>query len=182
MINVHSLVRGLISVAHPEESVQLAQGIGFANVSGAILPRFAKAIPVMAQIQSLGPDELRNAEQVSTDTLTRKAYLFSDAPYGSPAGIIRPLSRSGDLIRRADGTVWLVTAVAEDFSSSGWVCVNITLQNEVPEAAQEAFEEENTSQGGNDSPLETPSLSGLQGPQALAGGMGATPPEEKDNA
>lgn len=131
MMNLHAIVRQAIQALHPEETVTLYQSLGQVNDRGIITPQYDAPQVVEAQIQSLSTDELRNSEDVAQTGQTRKAYLFGPpVTHYTPQGIIRPLARTGDVIRRADKTWWLVTGMAEDFSASGWVCVQITQQVE----------------------------------------------------
>ena len=141
-LNLHAIVRNAVSVLQPEEDVLLVQSSGNTNERGVIVPAYAEAASVCARIQSAANDDLKAMEETPRTEISRKAYLFSATPSGLvPAGIIRPLTRGGDLLRRADKTWWLVTAVMEDFSASGWVSVGITLQEEVPEEAARRAEE-----------------------------------------
>lgn len=134
MLNLHSIARGAIVALHPEEPVTLYQSSGQTNTRGVISPTYEAAQNVQAQIQSLSTDELANVESVAQTGQVRKAYLFGP-PITTliPQGIVRPLARSGDMIQRADGTWWLVTGMMEDFSASGWVCVQITQQVDAPQ-------------------------------------------------
>ena len=134
MLNLHSIVRGAIIALHPEEAVTLYQSSGQINTQGVISPTYEAVQTVQAQIQSLSTDELKNAEDVAQTGQVRKAYLFGP-PVTTlvPQGIVRPLARSGDMLQRADGTWWLVTGMMEDFSASGWVCVQITQQVDAPQ-------------------------------------------------
>lgn len=133
MMNLHALVRGAVTPLHPDETVTLRQSVGQRNVRGRITPVYAPAQAVVAQIQSLGPNDLAQAEQVSSTKADRKAYLYAPDPAMPPQGIVRPLGRNGDMLQRADGTWWLVTAMIEDFTASGWVCVGITQQVDGPD-------------------------------------------------
>ena len=137
MINLHNIVRGAVNALHPDEAVLLLQSGGVENVRGAIAPKFIQACLVCAQVQSLNPDELRSLENTARSRVTRKAWLHSPAPGGlAPSPLFRPLARAGDLLRRADATWWLVGSLIEDFSRSGWVCVGLAAQTEIPPAAQ----------------------------------------------
>jgi hypothetical protein len=87
-----------------------------------------------ARIQSLTDEQLYHAGNTGQNEISRTCYLFS-APSTAekPASIIRPLARTGDMLQRADGTWWLTTSLKEDFSSSGWVNIGITLQVNPPD-------------------------------------------------
>lgn len=55
----------------------------------------------------------------------RKMYLFADTKAWS---MFRPLSKTGDYIKDERGCLWLVNAVIEDFTLSGWVCLQVQMQ------------------------------------------------------
>ena len=133
MINLHGLVRQAITTLHPDETVTLRQSIGQRNERGRVTPVYGPAQAVQAQIQSLGQNDLAQKEATSNTRIDRKAYLFAPDAALPPQGIVRPLGRTGDMLQRADGTWWLVTAMIEDFTASGWVCVGITQQVDGPD-------------------------------------------------
>lgn len=137
-MNLHDLVRGAIPPLHPDEPVLLVQSTGSGNIRGVMTPQYADAVSVKAQVQSVGNDDLKAMNDTWRTEIQRKAYLYSQTPAGLvPQGINRPLARGGDLLRRADGSWWLVAALMEDFSASGWVSVRIVEQITVPEQARE---------------------------------------------
>lgn len=133
MINLHALVRSSITALHPDETVTLRQSVGQRNVRGRVTPVYGPAQVVQAQIQSLGQNDLAQKDAVSSTRIDRKAYLFAPDAALPPQGMVRPLARTGDMLQRADGTWWLVTAMMEDFTASGWVCVGITQQVDGPD-------------------------------------------------
>lgn len=141
-VNLHQVVRGAIPVLHPDEDVLLIQNLGQENVRGLVTATFADAVAVKAQIQSMGNDDLRVMNDTYRVEHQRKAYLFSETPTGViPQTIMRTLERGGDMIRRADGSWWLITGMMEDFSASGWVSVRIVSQVTVPQGAQDKADE-----------------------------------------
>lgn len=148
MINLHGLVRQAITTLHPDEAVTLRQSIGQRNERGRVTPVYGPAQAVQAQIQSLSQNDLAQKEATSNTRIDRKAYLFAPDTSLPPQGIVRPLSRTGDMIQRSDGTWWLVTAMIEDFTASGWVCVGITQQVDGPDLS--ASEPEGEDEGAAD--------------------------------
>lgn len=141
MINLHDIVRPVIPILHPDENVVLVQSTGNVNVRGIVTPTWATPQMVIAQIQSMGADELKAQTDVSVAGEQRKAWLYSDTAAGlTPDGIVRPLARGGDLIRRADGSWWYVAGLQEDFTASGWVSVHIAQQITVLDAVLELVE------------------------------------------
>lgn len=138
MMNLHDIVRGAIPALHPDEDVLLVQSTGSENVRGVVTPQYAAPVLVGAQIQSMGSDELMAMNEVSRTEISRKVWLYSKTPSGLlPQTIVRMLERGGDLMRRADGSWWLVTGLMEDFSGAGWVSVHIVRQITVPDAVLE---------------------------------------------
>lgn len=138
MINLHDIVRAVIPILHPDENVVLVQSTGNVNVRGIVTPTWAEPQTVIAQIQSMGVDDLQAQNDVSVAGEQRKAWLYSDTAAGlTPDGIVRPLARGGDLIRRVDGSWWYVAGLQEDFTASGWVSVHIAQQITVPDAVLE---------------------------------------------
>lgn len=133
-INLHSIVKSAITAVHPDESVTLYRSQGMTNVKGEIKTSYAAGSLVKAQIQSLSDDKLFHSGRTGQNSTTRKAYLFAEnSTAEKPAPVIRPISRTGDMVKRADGTWWLVDSMFEDFSASGWVCVGLVLQTKAPE-------------------------------------------------
>lgn len=142
MINLHDIVRAVIPVLHPDEDVLLVQSTGNANVRGVVTSTYADPQMVIAQIQSMGTDELKAQTDVSVSGEQRKCWLYSDTVPGiTPDGIYRPLARGGDIIRRADGSWWYVAGLIEDFTASGWVSVHIAEQITVPGMVQDLADE-----------------------------------------
>lgn len=134
MINLHSIVKPAITALHPDETVTLYRSLGITNVKGEIKTKYAAGSVVKAQIQSLSDDKLFHSGRTGQNNTTRKAYLFSeDSTTEKPAPVIRPISRTGDMVKRADDTWWLVESLLEDFSHAGWVCVGLVLQTKAPE-------------------------------------------------
>lgn len=139
-LNLHALARDLIQSVHPEEKVTLYQSVGQINVKGVITPKYAPGQTVLAQVQSVGDAKLYHTDRVGQNDITRHFYLFAN-PALPPAGIVRPLARGGDIIRRASGSLcasdctwWQVVSVPEDFSAgSGWVLVLASLQTIAPD-------------------------------------------------
>ena len=135
MINLHGIARQSINAIHPDVNATLYQstGQGVGN-NGSIRAKYARGIKITAQMQSEGQDALYQADRVGMEEVTRKFYLFSSSDLKKRVtGIVRPLSRNGDMLRLEDGTWWLVDAVLEDFTRSGWASVRATMQVNPPD-------------------------------------------------
>ena len=142
MLNLHDLVRGAINIVNPDEDVWLIQNIGQTNVKGRITASYAPAQKVKAQVQTLSGDDLTVMNDTERTERDRKFYLYAETKTGNaPSGIIRPLGKSGDFMRRNDGTYWKVYNVSEDYTTDGWVLVLASQQVDVPEQVKTLMEE-----------------------------------------
>ena len=83
-----------------------------------------------AQVQSANNADLEHVSYIGMNKVVMRFWLFvGETP---TAGIVRPASRSGDMIQRADGTWWLVAAEPDNFERVGWVSVLGVLQEYPP--------------------------------------------------
>lgn len=145
-LNLHDIVRGVVTSVLDDEDVYLVQSIRQESDWGRVTAKYVPAELVKAQVQTLSGDDLTvNAETERTER-DRKFYLYSDTASGqTPAGNVRILGRTGDfLYRKQTGTWWLVYNVTEDFTSAGWVCILASEQQEVPPEVLAAMPEEET--------------------------------------
>ena len=141
-LNLHDIVRGAINIVNPDEDVWLIQNIGQTNVKGRITAVYAPAQKVKAQVQTLSGDDLTVMNDTERTERDRKLYLYAETKTGTPpSGIIRPRGKSGDFMRRNDGTYWKVYNVSEDYTTDGWVLVLASQQVDVPEQAIALMEE-----------------------------------------
>jgi len=133
-MNLHELVRGFIPIVNPDETVQWYRNVGQSHGDyGVVTPVFAEPVSAVAQVQSESDASLYYQNRAGDNSIVRRCYMMGDEPV-QPAGIVRPQARGGDVIRRADGSWWLVNGVIDDFSlQSGWVCVRMVLQSERPD-------------------------------------------------
>ena len=128
-LNLHAIVRNAITTVNADEDCYLIQSNGQKNVKGVLTSDYTVE-PITAQIQSLNGDELKIIDPVFATDISRKFYLYSKTQSGNyPAGQVRPLGRSGDLIYRiSEKTYWKIFTVSEDFSQAGWVLVFASMQ------------------------------------------------------
>lgn len=144
--DVFGLARAAVAVARPEEPLELRRWAGQENVRGRLTPRWHAPRRVAGSVRSLGADELRLLEDQARVQVQRKVYLradvfrdAADARRNRPADI----GIGKTLLRRADGSWWLVTGALEDFS----VCfgdalapdaANATLSGRADDAEEES--------------------------------------------
>lgn len=143
-LNLHNIVRGAINIVNPDEDVWLIQNISQTNVKGRITAVYAEPEKVRAQVQTLSGDDLTVMNDTQRTERDRKFYLYAETKTGNaPSGIIRPLGKSGDFMRRNDGTYWKVYNVSEDYTTDGWVLVLASQQVDVPEQVKALMEDFN---------------------------------------
>lgn len=137
-MNLHHIVRGAINAVNPDVTVQILRSMGSKpDESGFAVPVFQRSYDVRAQIQSEGDAALFHADMAGANTVTRRIYLYTPKDRDEqPAGVWRPLARSGDYIVQEDNTVWLINAVIENFAGVNWLCVRATLQVDPPEGVE----------------------------------------------
>lgn len=148
-MNLHKIVRGAISSVTADETVDVFRSDArdpdefLTDDEGNQILTYSKVENVRAQIQPESDSALYFSGNVAQNSVTRRAYLFADPDMSSrPFTMFRPLARSGDFIRRADGTAWLVVAVTDDYGAEGWVSVRMTLQDQAPDFMTEPGEGE----------------------------------------
>lgn len=137
-LNLHQVVRGAINALHPDEEVQIVRSLGSQpDENGFAVTRYTRFTGVLAQIQSESDAALFHANMAGSNSIVRRIYLFTPKSEAEqPAGIFRPLTRSGDYIVQRSGLVWLVTAIIENFAGVNWICVRATMQIEPPEGVE----------------------------------------------
>ena len=142
-MNLHAVVRAVIPAVHPDETVTWYRSTGQTATDWGLVTRsYASGVQLVAQVQSEGDAALYYANRAGENSIIRKFYLMA-SPDTPPASIVRPEARSGDFIRRRDGSWWYVDAVTEDWSANaGWVCVRGVLQDTIPVELQAVVDKE----------------------------------------
>lgn len=124
-MNLHGIARGLIAAVNPEQVCLLETSTGYTtDASGHRTPTYSNSYPI-AQVQSLTTQDIRQLDALNVQGSERKIYLS-----GVASAIQRVASKGGDVITlSSDGTVWLTTAVLEQWPD--WVAVSVTMQNRI---------------------------------------------------
>lgn len=125
MMNLHDIVRRAITAVFNDEPCLLIQSTGATFSKGRSTAAYADALEMLAQVQTLGGDDLQVIGETERTERDRKFYLYAASSNADvPAGIIRAAGRTGDYIYRLNyDTYWKIYNVAEDFSGAGWVQV-----------------------------------------------------------
>lgn len=132
-INLHAVVRSAITAVHPDEDCILYQSLGQKNVMGVVTTVYAEPQDIKANWQPLDRQTLDHLERMGDTKASEQVFLYSNTTL-PVSGVQRmPISRTGDIIKRWDGTYWLVTSVIEDWSARGWANVGVTEQVTPPD-------------------------------------------------
>ena len=132
-LNLHGIVRSVITAVHPDEGCTLYQSAGQKNVLGVVTTVYNPPQAIKANWQPLDSQTLQHLERMGDTKASEQVFLYSntDMPV---SGVQRvPITRTGDIIKRWDGTYWLVTSVIEDWSARGWANVGVTEQVTPPD-------------------------------------------------
>ena len=132
-LNLHGLVRSVITAVHPDEDCTLYQSLGQKNVLGVVTTVYNPPQAIKANWQPLDNQTLQHLERIGDTKASEQVFLYSntDMPV---SGVQRvPVTRTGDIIKRWDGTYWLITSVIEDWSARGWANVGVTEQVTPPD-------------------------------------------------
>ncbi len=125
-MNLHNVVRGPIGSVNAHETVKLYTCTGTANVKGQVVTTYTVST-LRAQVQAPSASDLEQNDRLAAAKHRKKIYL------DAPAGTINRFSQSaGDIIKRADGSYWLIVSTGDDFSNEGWLYVLAILQVEPP--------------------------------------------------
>lgn len=143
-INLHNTVRQAVNALHPDIDATLYRSTGqVVDKGGSVKSVYAEGVSVKVQMQSEGPTTLDHTDRVGMEEVSRKLYLFSNPALDERvAGIVRPLSRNGDMLGLDDGTWWLVDNIIEDFTRSGWASVRASLQVIPPDFSNSDWSEQ----------------------------------------
>ena len=132
-INLHAVVRSVITAVHPDEDCTLYQSAGQKNVLGVVTTVYNPPQAIKANWQPLDSQTLQHLERIGDTKASEQVFLYSNTTL-PVSGVQRmPISRTGDIIKRWDGTYWLVTSVIEDWSARGWANVGVTEQVQPPD-------------------------------------------------
>ena len=135
-LNLHAIVRGAITFNNADQTFTLFRSLGTFSRDPATMetvPDVSSGVTVQGQIQSIGSDSIVQTERVTFESTVRRLYLYApSSPKARPWTMWRPLARSGDYVQDAKGYFLYVYAVLEDFSSSGWVSLQVILQTVTP--------------------------------------------------
>lgn len=132
-LNLHHVVRGVITSIHPDETCVLYQSIGQRNVKGKVTPVYAEPKVIKANIQPLSTDALTHMEAMNQTPCDEQAFLYSEPDLPVSGAHRLPITRNGDFIGRDDGTYWLITSVIKDWSWDGWANVGLKRQTTPPD-------------------------------------------------
>lgn len=126
-MNLHRIVSGVIGAVNKHETIEVYRNTGTQNIKGKIVATYTKSTQT-AQIQAPTESDLKLSERLAS--AEHRIKVYTDSPVGP---INRVKESAGDMIKRADGTYWLVVGVTDDFNGEGWQCALCVLQSKPPQ-------------------------------------------------
>lgn len=126
-MNLHNIVRGVISSINADESIKLYTFVEQENVKGKLTAVYTVSDRI-AQVQAPTASDIKLYDKLADAEHRIKVYI--EAPASS---INRVKQSAGDMIQRADGTYWLIVGTVDDFTREGWLCCMCVLQTKAPE-------------------------------------------------
>lgn len=124
-MNLHNIVGPIVAAVNPFTKATLQISTGYTTAAdGTQVPAYAPAIAVTVQRQALQYNDLVQIQGLNIQG-EKAAFYVS----GNWQGVVRPDRKGGDILTLADGTVWLVVQVLENWSSTdGWAKVAAVRQ------------------------------------------------------
>lgn len=126
-MNLHGLVRPMITTVNPDRLVQwLASAGNTVSDTGKSTPAYAAAVPLQGQIQPASTEMLKKYDYLQAQGKYYTVYF-----YGRQQAINRVENKGGDLLQFSEipgGTsrTWLIVQVPEQWPD--WCCVLACLQ------------------------------------------------------
>lgn len=136
-INLHQIARRSINTIHSDDKGILYRSKGQRNNRGSVTPIYEKGLEIELQIQPLSEWRLTQLEGKSVTGNAYQAFLYS-TPNNPIRGIDRRLAKNGDFLF-VNGVYYLVTAIIEDWSNSGWINVEIVEQMKPPDFSESGW-------------------------------------------
>jgi hypothetical protein len=123
-MNMHGLVQGMVGTVNPPIPIIVRSSTGsITNADYSRSPQYASPVVVQGQVQELSIKDLHQVEGLNLNGTLRTLYTNGVISAGQ-----RVTLKGGDVIVLPDGTVWLVTAVPEQWPD--WVKAVLVLQND----------------------------------------------------
>jgi hypothetical protein len=129
-MNLHGLVRGVITTVNPDTPATLMQSNGYAtSADGSRTPAYTSSTQLV-QVQALSAREIQHLDGLNITGVLRKVFLNGDW-----RSVYRPGNQGGDKIQfgmaapvpiNLRGTKWLVVQVLETWPD--WCSLAIQLQ------------------------------------------------------
>lgn len=125
-MNLHGIVRGVITAINPDRTISLLRSTGYTVLPGGKQVPTQTTLSGPAQIQALGPSDLKHMNDLNLQGVMRKVYL-----YGNWQGAIRADATGGDVLQFAQipggaAQNWKVVTVFESWPD--WCSVGVVLQ------------------------------------------------------
>ena len=126
-MNLHSLVRGVITRLNEDQEVVVFINKGYEHFAGGITKPVWRKIHTTAQVQPVSSNEIKFIDNYVESSTYRTFYLN-----GNFSGLNRRTGTGGDKILW-NGYYWFVASNPEPWEIAGWTCVQCVQQIEKEE-------------------------------------------------
>ena len=110
-MNLHSMISGAIGAINPHQKAKIVVwGEQKTLPSGKVMPSATETVEATVQRQELSQKDLAHIAGLNVQGQLCAVYLN-----GQHSGIVRPDGKGGEQFTLADGTVWKVIAVPEQW-------------------------------------------------------------------
>jgi hypothetical protein len=125
-MNLNAIVGPACGAVNDWVTAWMQQSQGYTtNADGSRVPAYGQATPMQVQLQALQYNDLMQVSGLNITGIRHAMYIN-----GSWEAVVRSQQEGGDLVTLADGSVWLIVFLFENWARTGqWSKVCITLQN-----------------------------------------------------
>lgn len=129
-INLHNLVRGVITMVHDDQKVTVYINRGYQHFAGGIVKPIWEEVEAIAQVQPVSSNEIKFIDNYVESSTYRTFYLNGDF-----TGLNRRTETGGDKIWW-NGHFWYVASNPEPWEIAGWTCLHCVQQLEEDESEE----------------------------------------------
>jgi len=125
-MNLNAVAGPICAAVNDWVTAWMQQSQGYTtNLDGSRVPAYGPLTPMTVQIQALQYNDLMQVSGLNITGIRHAMYIN-----GSWEAVVRSQQEGGDLVTLADGSVWLIVFLFENWArTGGWSKVCITLQD-----------------------------------------------------
>lgn len=124
-MNLNAIVGPACGAVNDWVTAEMQQSQGYTtNPDGSRMSAYGPSTPMLVQLQALQYEDLMQVSGLNITGIRHAMYIN-----GAWEAVVRSHQEGGDLVTLADGSVWLIVFLFENWARTGqWSKVCITLQ------------------------------------------------------